>query len=81
MRPFVRHDIGSWLVEDEEGNHAVAMIKDVDAFFDDLEDLRNKSRIKGWRDGLLQLLGNLEYALVTVQKNGTVKWQGNRFVD
>lgn len=69
-----------WLVEDETGEHAIAVVKDIYAFERIFREIKTGKRIKDCQESAMALLGQVEFAPVFVQKNGTIKWKSGQFV-
>jgi hypothetical protein len=48
---------------------------------EDLVEGLKETRLKSLKQRLMSIIDNMEYGVVTVQRNGLVKWQGGDFVD
>ncbi len=80
MSMVVDHDICSWLLKSGDQS-AILIVKDIDCMVEDLAEGLNDKRLKTLKHRLIDIMNNMEYAVVTVQRNGTVKWQGGKFVE
>jgi hypothetical protein len=47
---------------------------------EDLVEGLKETRLKSLKQRLMSIIDNMEYGVVTVQRNGTVKWQSGQFV-
>lgn len=79
MSMAVDYSIGSWVVK-QDNEHAILIVKDIDGMVEDLVEGLKETRLKSLKQRLMSIIDNMEYGVVTVQRNGTVKWQGGQFV-
>lgn len=79
--PMVDGRYGNWTVlDDEKDENFIAVVKDIDCFCEILNEATELRRVGKIHDKLNELLNYVEFAPVTIQKNGMVKWLGGEFV-
>ncbi len=69
----------SWIFTGEYGHHALAIVTDIDAFTSTLDDCFANAKSKRLRQHLMGIVDLIEFAPVTMKKNGTVQWKNGRF--
>ena len=69
----------SWIFTGEYGHHALAVVTDIDAFVSTLDDCFADAKSKRLRQHLEAIVGLIQFAPVTVKKNGTVQWKSGHF--
>jgi hypothetical protein len=74
-------DLGTenWIFTADNGQRALAIVKDIDAIVYALRECLAQAESEQLRDDLEDVLDLIEFAPVTVKKNGTVKWQSGDF--
>ena len=78
--PFVDTSIGSWIVTNEDGDHALLLVKDIDAFCNLIRGAIFQKNLKGIRERVKELLDHVEFAPVKVKNDGTIKWKNGEFI-
>ncbi len=78
---IVDHTIGDWIVSDDNGNHAIAIVKDIDGFCKTIHLAMQQRTLRSMSQKLNELIDCVEFAEVNLQKNGTVKWNRGNFVN
>jgi hypothetical protein len=68
-----------WLYTDVAGDQAVLLVTDIDTFSDVLVAFKEEATSDQLRDQIEDIMGMLEFAPVTIKKNGTIKWQSGNF--
>ena len=69
----------SWIFTGEYGHHALAIVTDIDAFTSTLDDCFDNAKSKRLRQHLMGIVDLIEFAPVTMKKNGTVQWKNGHF--
>ena len=78
---YVDTSIGNWIVTNEDGDYALLLVKDINAFCDTLKSALHQKSLKALRQQVKELLDFVEFAQVKIKKDGTVKWNGGEFVE
>lgn len=69
-----------WFIRDEDGSTAVAMIRNLGMVRSAFIDARYATKKKDIRAALETAIDHIEFALVDVNKDGTVIWKNGNFV-
>lgn len=69
----------SWIFTGEYGHHALAVVTDIDAFVSTLDDCFAEAKSKRLRQHLVAIVGLIQFAPVTIKRNGTVHWENGYF--
>lgn len=77
--PEIDYRHGFWAMKDEESNNYIAVITDIQMFVDLLVEADQQKRIAKIREKLDDAISWIEFAPVTIGKNGMVKWKGGEF--
>jgi hypothetical protein len=80
LNQYVDHDIGDWIVTNEDGEFAILMIKDIHEFCDAVTHASKQRSAKKMRNQLERSLRCIEFAPVKVKGNGKINWASGEFV-
>ncbi len=69
----------SWFYANTNGQMAIAVVKDIDAIVYALRECLAQAESEPLRDDLEAVVDLIEFALVTVKKNGMVQWKSGDF--
>ncbi len=69
-----------WMIS-EEDESGVLMVKDIDVLVATLMEMKCAAKSKKLMQSVDDLIDQLEFAPVVIQKNGMVKWQNGDFVE
>ena len=70
---YVDSSIGKWAVRDDEGQHGILLIKDIDAYCTAITAAKKSRTLNTMRIQLRRSLDHVEFGKVTI-KNGLVEW-------
>ncbi len=73
------HTNKKWFYTDVAGHQAVLLVTDIDTFSDVLVAFKEEATSDQLRDQIDDIMGMVEFAPVTIKKNGRVKWQSGDF--
>ena len=74
--------VGPWLIRDDESDEkAIVVAKNVVSLCYALIDALESTTYKKLRPAVDQILSELEFAVVDVQKNGVIRWPSGRFAN
>ena len=79
MSAYVDYDIGPWVVMNEDA-HTIAIVSDIDEHKRLICEAMMEKSPQAAKNLLLESLDYIEFGMVTVQKNGMVKWKGGEFI-
>lgn len=80
MSAYVDYEIGSWMLQQDDGR-TIALITDLNAFRDTSRTVRESQNIDDLHYQFDKLIKIIEFAPVTVMRDGTVKWKNGDFVN
>ena len=69
-----------WIIQDEDGQQAILIAKNIRLFSETLRDAKYQNTMKKMRDKFMDALNYIEFAPVIINRKGVVRWQSGDFV-
>jgi len=68
-----------WIIQDDEGQKAILIAKNIRLFSEAMRDAKYQNTMKKMRDKFMDALDYLEFAPISINSKGVVKWQSGEF--